>query len=170
MPATAARAPYWGNAPTYSADFYGSEPYYDEFSVYQPGVVNDGDVDLVIEQSTNWPNYNTPVRVVSIDLGHSMNLTGYDYIDVYCEGSAVSPTIKVAGDEISITGLYCQDGGDGNSTIDVSVYARGLYGTTDSYFFSGERTEGQYRTNDNRRTKEYTWRIYANDFDFSLWD
>ena len=97
VPATAARAPDWGNAPTFSADFYGSEPY-------------------------------------------------------------------------SITGLYCQDGGDGNSTIDVSVYARGLYGTTDSYFFSGERTEGQYRTNDNRRTKEYTWRIYANDFDFSLWD
>ena len=114
-----------------------------------------------------WPNLNTPIRVVSIDVNNSMSLSGYDTIDVYCEDSSASRTVKLSGDTISITGLNCADGDDLDSTIDVTVDANGLTGTTSSLFFTGGRTDGQYRTNDNRRTKEYTWRILGSDFDFS---
>lgn len=158
-PAMANQAPAEGSYSTFTGDLYGSEPYTDGGG-YHAGVITDGSVDLTIDQAAGYT-----IKVVSIDLGHSINLTDGD-VSVSCEGTPVSPTVKLSGDEISIKGLSCADGADGNSTIDVVVAADNLEGSTDSMFFDGGKIEAQYRTNDNRRYKDYGWRIKSYNLDF----
>ena len=164
-PATAATAsaPAWGEYTNFTGTLYGTVSTWDGFQ-WVAGDITDGDIDLTIHQYSN-----SSIALISIDLGHQMNLSNYGSITVTGDNCSTGGQVnKVSGDEITIKGIMCSDANDSgpwdDGYIDITVEVRDLTGTTWAQSdFTDQKIESQYRYANNRGRyglKDPSWRIY----------
>lgn len=147
-PASANSAPWWANTASIGGTLYGNEGSYDPMVGWTPGSIDSGDVYLDVSQYGSMT-----IRLVSIDLGNNVSLSGAPSVNVYGRSGDSCNTdyqsTSVSGDEITVKGIACSDtDSDGYTEFEVDAYS--ITGSINSYYFDDQKIEAQYRGADNR--------------------